>query len=85
MTGLSHCLLAQALEAQNEDPAEVLERWQQCYALARGLNPEEDNWLEMARQRLFQAEFEEAEPSAVPDQDPLQIAEILPEFSNLCS
>ncbi|USR89825.1 tetratricopeptide repeat protein [Phormidium yuhuli AB48] len=68
--GASHCLLAQALEAQNEDPAEVLERWQQCYALARGLNPEEDNWLEMARQRLFQAEFEEAEPSAVPDQGP---------------
>ncbi len=63
-----HCLLAQALEDQNKEPAAVLERWEQCYALARGLNPEEDDWLEMARQRLFQAESGDAEPSAAPDE-----------------
>lgn len=63
-----HCLLAQALEDQNKEPAAVLERWEQCYALARGLNPEEDTWLEIARQRLFHAESEDTGPSAAPDE-----------------
>ncbi|MGC9506097.1 tetratricopeptide repeat protein [Baaleninema sp.] len=58
-----HCLLAQALEQQNKNPAAALEQWEQCYALARGLNPEEDAWLDAARKRLFQAESGESENS----------------------
>ncbi|WP_159784755.1 tetratricopeptide repeat protein [Sodalinema gerasimenkoae] len=69
-----HCLLAQALEAQNKQPAAVLEQWQQCYALARGFNSEEDTWLDLARQRLSQAESEDVDSSGVPaeksDRDP---------------
>lgn len=64
-----HCLLAQALEDQNKAPAAVLEQWQQCYALARGLNPEEDTWLDLARQRLSQAESEDADSSAAPTEE----------------
>jgi Flp pilus assembly protein TadD len=64
-----HCLLAQALENQNQNPGAVLEQWQQCYALARGLNSEEDMWLNLARQRLSQSESDDADSSATPEEE----------------
>ena len=48
----AHCLLAQALDAQDrKQPA--LDAWKHCNTYARNPNaPEEDAWIETAKQRL---------------------------------
>ena len=47
----AHCLLAQALEGQgNLDDA--LSEWDSCLKYADGRNPDEDTWIDLARQRL---------------------------------
>lgn len=46
-----HCLLAQVLEEQGQ-AAQAQPRWVDCVALGNGLNPEEDAWIGLARQRI---------------------------------
>lgn len=47
--GASHCLLAQVLEAQKK---EAIAHWRDCLSFADGSIPEEDQWSEIASQRL---------------------------------
>ena len=46
----AHCLLAQALEF-NKDKTEALEQWDLCCQKGRIINPDEDQWLLMGRQK----------------------------------
>jgi len=55
--GAAHCLLAQVLEQQKQSGA--WEHWQKCrnlvesrLASGEGINPEEDNWLHIAKKKL---------------------------------
>lgn len=53
----AHCLLAQVLE-HPEHPASIevaLSHWQKCQELGKTTIVEEDNWLNLARERLDQA------------------------------
>ncbi|HAX75827.1 MAG TPA: hypothetical protein DCY88_08315, partial [Cyanobacteria bacterium UBA11372] len=47
----AHCLLAQALEQQQDTKRAKLE-WEQCVEHASQDNPDEDRWFGLARQRL---------------------------------
>ena len=49
--GSAHCLLAQVLEAQNH-PEEARKAWENCLRYGSSYNPDEDNWIGMAKQRL---------------------------------
>ncbi|NEQ48390.1 MAG: tetratricopeptide repeat protein [Leptolyngbya sp. SIOISBB] len=52
-----HCLLAQVLERQEEkDLRAAIPEWNKCFEYARTLNPDEEQWLDMAQQRLSQWE-----------------------------
>lgn len=53
-TGAVHCLLAQVLENQpkTQTPAKALQQWQKCAQLGSTLNPDEDTWLHIARQKI---------------------------------
>jgi Flp pilus assembly protein TadD len=46
-----YCLLAQALEGSGDIQA-ALQPWNDCLKYANAHNPDEDNWIGMARQRL---------------------------------
>ncbi|NES99565.1 MAG: tetratricopeptide repeat protein [Sphaerospermopsis sp. SIO1G1] len=52
--GAVHCLLAQVLENQptTQKPAKALQQWQKCAQLGSTLNPDEDTWLHIARQKI---------------------------------
>lgn len=45
----AYCLLAQVLERQKQT---ALEQWQQCAQLGSTLNPDEDNWLHIAQEKI---------------------------------
>lgn len=45
----AYCLLAQVLEKQKQT---ALEQWQQCAQLGSILNPDEDNWLHIAQEKI---------------------------------
>ncbi len=47
----AQCLMAQVLYEQNS-PQQALPHWEQCLAYASGLQPEEANWIGLARERL---------------------------------
>lgn len=47
----AHCLLAQVLEGQ-ENMNGALVEWENCLKYANERNPDEDVWIEMARERL---------------------------------
>jgi tetratricopeptide (TPR) repeat protein len=49
----AHCLLAQVLDKQKQTSA--LEQWQKCCQLGSRLNPDEDIWLHLSRQKLHKA------------------------------
>lgn len=50
----AHCLLALALEKQQQSAKQILPHWQQCAALGSVTNADEDGWLHIARQKLSQ-------------------------------
>ncbi len=47
----AQCLMAQVLDKQKL-PQQALPHWEQCLAYASGLQPEEANWIGLARERL---------------------------------
>jgi tetratricopeptide (TPR) repeat protein len=47
----AYCLLAQALDGEGDNQA-ALTAWNDCIKLANAGNPDEDQWIGMARQRL---------------------------------
>ncbi len=47
----AYCLLAQVLEAQ-DDQARALVEWENCLKFADGRNPDEDAWIDLARRAL---------------------------------
>lgn len=57
-----YCLLAQVEEAKGNQKA-ALPFWEKCRDLVDGLNPDEDQWFDLAQQRLASAS-EEATPRA---------------------
>jgi tetratricopeptide (TPR) repeat protein len=50
----AYCLLAEVLDAQNK-PITALEKWEKCLSFASKEQPDEDRWIDMARQRLQEA------------------------------
>lgn len=60
-----HCLLAQVLE-QREDKGllTAMPEWSKCFDYARTLNPDEEQWLDMAQQRLSQSASDELEETS---------------------
>lgn len=50
--GAAHCLFAQVLEKQKESNQKALSEWEKCVRLRSRINPEEDEWLHLARQKL---------------------------------
>ncbi len=50
----AHCLLAQALEV-NKNQTEALEQWGLCCQKASIINPDEDQWLLMGRQKKIKS------------------------------
>lgn len=56
--GAAHCLLAQALEKLKRPTA--LEQWRQCSQLGSRLNPDEDTWLHLAKEKLSKSKVREA-------------------------
>ena len=50
--GAAHCLLAQVLEAQDSSKKEVLQEWEKCLQYSDPRYPEEDTWINIARQRV---------------------------------
>ena len=57
--GAAHCLLAQVLEKQKESSQKALSQWQKCIDLGSITNPDEDEWLHLARQKLREGKKEE--------------------------
>lgn len=53
--GAPYCLLAQVLEKKGDQDM-ALEEWEKCKLYARILNTDEDQWLDMAQNRLSEAE-----------------------------
>jgi len=47
----AHCLLAQVLEKQDAKKS-ALPEWESCLGYADGRNPDEDAWMDLARQRI---------------------------------
>ncbi len=47
----AHCLLAQVLEKQNDQP-HALEEWEHCLSYGTLIDPDEGVWISKARQRL---------------------------------
>ena len=47
----AQCLMAQVLDKQKLSQ-QALPHWEQCLAYASGLQPEEANWIRLARERL---------------------------------
>jgi uncharacterized protein HemY len=47
----AHCLLAQVLEKQDAKKS-ALPVWETCLGYADGRNPDEDAWMDLARQRI---------------------------------
>lgn len=50
--GAAHCLMAQVLEQQKKSSSKALSQWQKCAELGFVTNPDEDEWLDIARQKL---------------------------------
>jgi len=48
--GAAHCLLAQVLEKQKQSTA--IEQWHKCAELGSRLNPDEEDWLYKAQERI---------------------------------
>ena len=48
----AHCLFAQVLEKQKQSNQKALYQWDKCVRLGSRINPEEDEWLHLARQKL---------------------------------
>lgn len=49
--GSAHCLLAQVLEIR-ESKGKALSEWEQCLRYANPRYPEDDDWINLARQRV---------------------------------
>ena len=47
----AHCLLSQVYEAEKKEAA-ALSEWELCFALATYFNIDEDEWIDLARQKL---------------------------------
>ena len=50
----AHCLIAQVLEKQPKLSQTALSEWGKCADLASVTNPDEDEWLHLARQKVSQ-------------------------------
>lgn len=53
-SGAAHCLLAQVLEKQKQPKSSqtALSEWEKCARLGSVTNPDEDEWLHLARQKV---------------------------------
>lgn len=50
--GAANCLIAKVLEKQKLSKEKTLSQWQKCLDSGSVTNPDEDNWLHIARQKL---------------------------------